>query len=74
MIRRRTRKSKLECKEVKTEKYQKRKSPPFHAAHCVGQIKKGKDGMYISKESSNGVFKWVKYKAIDGTDLNSQRS
>ena len=60
----RTRKSKRNgCKEIKTEKYQTRKSPPFHAGYCIGQVKKGKDGHYISKEGSNGVYKWVKYKS-----------
>ena len=57
-MRRRT--SKMKCEEVKTAKYQTRKSPPFHAADCAGQTKKGKDGTYISKEGSNGGYKWVK--------------
>lgn len=50
----------MKCEEVKTTKYQTRKSPPFHAAQCAGQTKKGKDGTYVSKEGSNGVYKWVK--------------
>lgn len=50
----------MKCKEVNTAKYQTRKSPPFHAAQCAGQTKKGKDGTYVSKEGSNGVYKWVK--------------
>ena len=61
MLRRQTRKSKKGCKKIKTKKYLTRKSPPFHAADCMDQIKKGKDGLYISKESSNGVYKWIKY-------------
>lgn len=56
----RKRKSKMECKEVMTPKYQNRKSPAYHAGKCAGQIKKGKDGDYVSKEGSNGVYKWVK--------------
>jgi len=56
----RKRKSKMECKEVMTPKYQNRKSPAYHAGKCAGQTKKGKDGDYISKEGSNGVYKWVK--------------
>ena len=48
------------CEEVKSEKYQTRKSPPFHAGQCAGQTKKGKDGDYISKEDARGVYKWIK--------------
>ena len=48
------------CEEVKSDKYQTRKSPAFHAGHCAGQTKKGKDGDYISKEDARGVYKWIK--------------
>jgi len=63
MIGGKTRKSKKGCKKIKTKnkKYLTRKSPPFHAGDCMEHIKKGKDGLYISKESSNGVYKWIKY-------------
>ena len=50
----------MACNEVKTEKYQTRKSPPFHANDCKGQTKKGKDGQYISKADAKGSYKWVK--------------
>jgi len=50
----------MACEEVKTKKYQTRKSPAFHARQCAGQIKTGKDGKYISKTDANGVYKWVK--------------
>jgi len=50
-----------DCKEVKTEKYQTRKSPPFHAKDCKDAVKQGKDGTYISKPDSKGVYKWVKH-------------
>jgi hypothetical protein len=50
----------MPCAEVKTAKYQTRKSPPFHAGHCPGQTKKGKDGDYVSKEDARGVYKWIK--------------
>jgi len=36
------------------------KLPPFNAATCFGQVKKGKDGMYMSSESKNGVLIWKK--------------
>jgi hypothetical protein len=48
------------CREVKTKKYQTRKSPPFHAAECKGKTKQGKDGMYISKADKRGVYTWKK--------------
>lgn len=50
----------MPCEEVKSEKYQIRKSPPFHAGDCKGDKKKGKDGDYISKADAKGTYKWVK--------------
>jgi hypothetical protein len=47
------------CQEVKTQKYQTRKSPAFHAKDCKGLSKKGKDGVYISKPDARGIYKWV---------------
>jgi hypothetical protein len=53
----------MPCKEVKSAKYQTRKSPPFHAGECKGVTKKGKDGSYVSKPDARGVYKWVKVNA-----------
>jgi len=50
----------MTCTEVKSSKYQTRKSPAFHASDCKGTRKKGKDGEYISKADKKGVYKWVK--------------
>ena len=50
----------MPCEEVKSPKYQTRKSPPFHANDCKGLTKAGKDGAYVSKADSRGVYKWVK--------------
>lgn len=50
----------MTCTEIKTVKYQTRKSPAFHAKDCKDLTKKGKDGQYISKPDSNGTYKWVK--------------
>ena len=50
----------MTCTEVKSSKYQTRKSPPFHASDCKGTRKKGKDGDYISKVDKKGVYKWIK--------------
>ena len=50
----------MTCTEVKSAKYQTRKSPAFHAKDCKGLTKKGKDGEYISKPDSKGTYKWVK--------------
>ena len=50
----------MPCEEVKAEKYQTRKSPPFHAKDCKDLTKKGKDGNYVSRADASGVYKWVK--------------
>ena len=50
----------MACKEIKTSKYQTRKSPAYHAKDCKDLTKKGKDGQYISKPDSKGIYKWVK--------------
>ena len=52
--------SRMGCEEVKTQKYQTRKSPAFHAKDCKDLTKKGKDGVYISKPDAKGIYKWVK--------------
>jgi len=49
--------TKMKCQRV-TRKNSK--LPPFNAATCFGQVKKGKDGMYMSSESKNGVLIWKK--------------
>jgi hypothetical protein len=54
----------MTCTEVKSSKYQTRKSPAFHASDCKGTRKKGKDGDYISKADKKGVYKWIK---VSGT-------
>ena len=57
----------MACVEVKSRKYQTRKSPAFHAQECKGMTKKGKDGSYISKPDARGVYKWVLDKAGSGS-------
>jgi hypothetical protein len=52
----------MPCEEIKTAKYQTRKSPPFHAKDCKNLTKKGKDGDYVSKPDAKGVYKWIKAK------------
>ena len=50
----------MPCDKVKSEKYLKRKSPPYHANDCPNQEKKGNDGnIYISKKDKNGIYKWI---------------
>jgi hypothetical protein len=52
------------CIKVTLKKYAERPGPPYHALDCAGLTKKGNDGAdYVSKESSNGVYKWVKVGA-----------
>jgi hypothetical protein len=67
-----TRKSKMVCEEVKTPKYQTRKSPPFHAGKCPGQTKKGKDGVYESKADARGIYKWIKVGAASKVGANAK--
>ena len=50
----------MPCIEIKTSKYQTRKSPAFHAKDCKDLTKKGKDGNYVSKKDARGIYKWVK--------------
>lgn len=50
----------MSCKEIKSSKYQTRKSPAFHAKDCKDLTKKGKDGQYISRKDTKGIYKWVK--------------
>jgi hypothetical protein len=62
----------MSCTEVKSNTYQTRKSPPFHAGDCKGQTKKGKNGMYVSKADKRGIYKWVKASA-HGTRKGSSK-
>ena len=48
------------CKKINDKKYQTRKSPAYHAGQCKGLQKYGKDGLYISKADTRGVYKWIK--------------
>jgi hypothetical protein len=48
------------CIEIQSNKYQTRKSPPFHAKDCKDLIKKGKDGDYVSRSDIKGIYKWSK--------------
>jgi hypothetical protein len=50
----------MSCKELKTKKYQTRKSPAFSAQACKGLTKMGKDGTYVSKADKRGIYKWVR--------------
>ena len=50
----------MPCVKIKSQKYQTRKSPAYHAKDCKDQVKKGKDGTYESKPDKNGTYKWVK--------------
>jgi len=64
----------MTCTKVNSKKYQTRKSPPFHAGDCKGSVKKGKDGTYVSKADTQGVYKWVKVtKVTKGTAKTNTR-
>jgi hypothetical protein len=48
------------CIKETKKKYIYRNSPSYSASKCKSMKKKGNDGKYyISKEGSNGVYKWV---------------
>lgn len=55
-----TKKKTGKCIEIKTKKYQTRKSPPFYAGDCPGQTKKGKDGTYVSRRDITNIYRWIK--------------
>jgi len=65
----------MSCKELKTKKYQTRKSPAFSAQACKGLTKKGKDGTYVSKADKRGIYKWIRANAssIRNTLRNTQK-
>jgi hypothetical protein len=63
----------MPCEEVKSKKYQTRKSPPFHASDCKGEIKKGKDGDYISNPDARGTYKWIKAAGVSNASNNKTR-
>lgn len=47
------------CTKSQLKKYMSRKSPPFPANQCCGQVLVGNDGReYISKADKNGVCRW----------------
>ena len=49
------------CVRLTLKKYTSRGGPPYHAGDCMDMTKKGNDGAdYVSKEGSNGVYRWVK--------------
>ena len=49
------------CVRLTLKKYASRPGPPYHAGDCMDMTKKGNDGAdYVSKEGSNGVYRWVK--------------
>ena len=54
----------MHCTEVKSTKYQTRKSPAFHAADCKGMTKKGKDGSYVSRANKRGIYTWVRVSRL----------
>jgi len=64
----------MPCKEVKSSKYQTRKSPAFHAKDCKGLTKKGKNGDYASKPDSKGIYKWVKAGRGSGSNKTKKVS
>jgi hypothetical protein len=49
------------CSPQSTKKYRSRKSPPYPANNCCGQVKKGNDGSrYKSISTKSGHCVWKK--------------
>jgi hypothetical protein len=49
------------CARQSFKKYSSRRSPPYPANNCWGEIKKGNDGMkYKSVGNKQGTYRWVK--------------
>jgi len=57
---------KLRVSKMKCERITRKNSnyPPFNANTCPGKLRKGKNGMYLSVETKNGIFKWKLYTSI----------
>lgn len=51
--------SKMVCRPIHGAN-KTRKLPAFYAASCPGKTRKGRDGMYESVESANGMWVWKK--------------
>ena len=64
----------MSCIEIKSDKYQNRKSPPFHAKDCKEMIKKGKDGNYKSQKDKNNIYKWIKINKIHKYNIHDNGS
>ena len=64
----------MSCIEIKSDKYQNRKSPPFHAKDCKEMIKKGKDGNYKSQKDKNDIYKWIKINKIHKYNIHDNGS
>ena len=51
------------CVKQTGKKYTERKSPPFPANECCGEIMKGNDeNLYISKSDKKGICRWHQHK------------
>jgi hypothetical protein len=51
------------CVKQTTKKYTSRKSPPYPAAKCCGQVFPGKNGlMYVSQADKKGTCRWTKIR------------
>lgn len=49
--------SKMKCQKTRRNNS---KLPAFKADTCPNKRKMGKDGMYVSRELSNGIWAWKK--------------
>jgi hypothetical protein len=50
----------MSCERQTTKKYTSRPGPPWPAAECIGQVKRGNDErMYIARSYPSGAKRWV---------------
>ena len=64
-----------DCSKQSTKKYTSRKSPPYPANACCGELRTGNDGLrYVSVANVNGVCRWVKRERHKKQNQENEKS
>lgn len=64
----------MPCTKIKSGKYLKRPSPPYHAGECKNKVKRGNDGQkWISAQNSRGVYVWRLYNVRNEVSRDIKR-
>jgi hypothetical protein len=67
--------TKMSCERQTTKKYTSRPGPPWPAAECIGQVKRGNDErMYIARSYPSGAKRWVLETSKAKTGAGQQRA